>query len=488
MPIKQCYLPGGGTGFQWGNHGHCYPTREEAQKQAEAAYAHGYAGDMALDASVRSKDVDGRMHVAVSNISKANVCPYRGSEIVDYEALGLDPDRIYNLLRDPDALEAATDSFNNIPIIIVHKPSVATDHPREITVGTTGGEAEYVAPYMRNSLIIWDQEGIDLIESKEQCELSPGYRYVADMVPGDFNGVKYDGRMIDIKANHLALVKVGRTGPDVFVFDKLPLELSKMKVTRKAKAFASGIAAYLKPRLAADAAIDAKALGALIAKTNMDRPKIAAAVVELYKPKLAQDADLSDIAEVIEAIAPVIEQVEEENPAVVLDEPGDQYAQLVAKLKAMCTPEQLAELQLDADPEAPHGPEGGAQQPSGEPVNITKQAMDSAVKLATDSAYERAMADSAAIRAAEKEVAPLIGEIAPQKSAADVYRLALDAASVPHADVKEVVALRALAQLAVANKTAAVTPATKTSFAADGASARADILKRVPNFKTAKVA
>jgi len=45
MPIKTCILPGGGTGFKWGDHGHCYPTRAQAEKQAAAAHAHGYVGD-----------------------------------------------------------------------------------------------------------------------------------------------------------------------------------------------------------------------------------------------------------------------------------------------------------------------------------------------------------------------------------------------------------------------------------------------------------
>lgn len=31
-------------GYQWGNHGAVFPTREGAEKQAAAAYAHGYKG------------------------------------------------------------------------------------------------------------------------------------------------------------------------------------------------------------------------------------------------------------------------------------------------------------------------------------------------------------------------------------------------------------------------------------------------------------
>ena len=39
MPIRK--VPGG---YKWGNHGHVYPTRAGAARQAAAAYAHGYTG------------------------------------------------------------------------------------------------------------------------------------------------------------------------------------------------------------------------------------------------------------------------------------------------------------------------------------------------------------------------------------------------------------------------------------------------------------
>lgn len=40
MPIHKV-----SSGYKWGSHGHVYPSREGAEKQAEAAYAHGYRGD-----------------------------------------------------------------------------------------------------------------------------------------------------------------------------------------------------------------------------------------------------------------------------------------------------------------------------------------------------------------------------------------------------------------------------------------------------------
>ncbi|AQH01667.1 hypothetical protein A9R05_23050 [Burkholderia sp. KK1] len=63
----------------------------------------GHLRCLAFDrASVSTYDHDGRLHVAITPISKANLCPYLGSEIPDGESLSLEAQRTYRLLRDPD--------------------------------------------------------------------------------------------------------------------------------------------------------------------------------------------------------------------------------------------------------------------------------------------------------------------------------------------------------------------------------------------------
>lgn len=182
---------------------------------------------LAFDRSVRSFDEDGRMRVGLTNISKANVCPYRGEEIPGWDpetkthALGLDPEKTYMMYRDPDELRKSLPTWNGIQLLRKHVPVDVDDHKKYDIVGTTGTNAEFVDPYLRNSLVVWTKEGIELIESEECRELSCGYHYDPDMTPGMANGERYDGVMRNIRGNHVALVSEGRAGHDVLVADSV---------------------------------------------------------------------------------------------------------------------------------------------------------------------------------------------------------------------------------------------------------------------------
>lgn len=176
-------------------------------------------GTLAFDrASTRTYDQDGHLHVAHTPISKANVCPYYGREIPDWEGLGLSPDRLYQLLRDPEELEKAAASFAGKPLLNVHRPVTADDHEKEAVAGSISNPI-WEAPYLKADLSIWDGLAIKAIEAETQKELSSGYRYRADMTPGTYEGVRYDGVMRDLIGNHVALVREGRCGPDVVVGD-----------------------------------------------------------------------------------------------------------------------------------------------------------------------------------------------------------------------------------------------------------------------------
>lgn len=170
----------------------------------------------------RTKDpVNGWLHVRDCRISKANVCPYLGREIPNSEALGLEPDRVYNLYRDAAALEAAASSFERAPLML-HHVAVTADKPNKDKIIGAISNVRWQAPYLIADLTVWDGEGIEAIESERQQELSPGYHYTPEMNSGVApDGDPFDGRMLKIFANHLAIVDTGRTGPDVMVNDSV---------------------------------------------------------------------------------------------------------------------------------------------------------------------------------------------------------------------------------------------------------------------------
>ena len=203
--------------------------------------------------SVRTIDADGRLHVAKSHISKANVCVYYGREIPGYDALGLDPDTVYRMFRDPAELEKGAATFARLPILREHVP-VTVDSPQpDLVIGAIGSEVVFTPPYLDADLCVWDATAIAGIETDKVRELSCAYRYVPVMEPGEFEGQPYDGRMTEIQGNHLALVEVGRAGSDVVVADRNPFNFKEtaMKMSKLGKALFAALC-EASPVLAAD--------------------------------------------------------------------------------------------------------------------------------------------------------------------------------------------------------------------------------------------
>jgi hypothetical protein len=160
--------------------------------------------------TARTVDQDGHMRIRGSILTRAAVNGYKADEIPGWEALGLDRNRIYKLYRDPDALKAGVDTLDGKPLMMRHQPISAADHPKDIVVGSVSNP-EYRNGDIVGDLIVWDKDGIEVIDDGSQKELSCGYRYVPVMKAGiTSDGHSYNGIMTQIKFNHCALVHSGR--------------------------------------------------------------------------------------------------------------------------------------------------------------------------------------------------------------------------------------------------------------------------------------
>ncbi|MGS6190932.1 DUF2213 domain-containing protein [Enterobacter asburiae] len=387
--------------WYWGKEGP-FDTKEKAEEVERAAYANGYAGDSALAfdrATVRSFDSDGRLHIELTPISKANICPYYGREIPNSKALGLQPDKVYYLLRDPKELAKAATTFNNIPLLNEHIPVTAADPQKMAVVGSTGTDAEFDGTYLKNSLVVWDADSIAGIETDEKKELSSAYRYVADMTPGVHEGQPYDGVMRDIVGNHVALVIEGRAGSDVVVGDSLPTGIKSMsELTKK--------------------------------------------LMAIITPMLASDEKPEDVEK-------KVQQVVEDSA----DEPGtDNETEEERKKREEKEREEKARKEKENQPAKDNPPKPAEDESEEE----KKAAMDAAIKRAEENVMGR-------IRQANEArecVRALVGDVSlvAMDSAEDIYRFALDSVGANHKGVHPS-ALKSMVEFTISQKSEARKPA-----------------------------
>ena len=272
---------------------------------------------IAMDKSMRRIDGNGHLIVERTVITKAAVNPYFGKEIPNYKELGLEPDKIYNLLRDPEELKKALSSFHGVQLLIKHEPVSADDPRQDLTVGSIGTDAEMVGDDVFASLRVFDQSAIDLIESEKLQELSAGYAYTADMTAGEWNGQPYDGVMRAIHGNHVALVERGRIGRDAIISDHLPVELMEQSMKLK-KGSVKAITAKLESLIAMDGDITPDVVEGVI-KTVADSI--------LPQSPDAVDSDVEEVAEDEEEVTKADEaKAEDEEEATAEDSEPEKQA------------------------------------------------------------------------------------------------------------------------------------------------------------------
>lgn len=363
------------------------------------------SNEIAFD-SARTYDADGRLHIARSHISKANVCPYYGREIPDYKALSLDEDRIYYLLRHPDELAKAAPSFARLPILSTHQPITEPDKfPPELIVGTIGTNVFFESPYLDADLCFWRADAIGGIESDEWRELSAAYRYIAVMSPGKYEGQHYDGIMTNIIGNHLALVESGRAGSDVLAADEA---IDTMKTTKLGKALFVTLGG-LSPKLAQDSAL--LALVGKASKKTINRDELSSKLIGMDS-----ELDPKKLGSHIDALLAMDADEKEEKKKVAEDEDEDDE---------------------DFD---------GAEDEDEDDENKKKKVAEvrEKVKTAMDS-FKRELREADEAR---RIVRPVVGDVIAQDSAADIYAFALDHMKVAHDGVKDTAALKAIFNVA----------------------------------------
>ena len=451
--------------------------------------------EIACDAAFQNRryDTDERLHILRTPISKAAVDPYYGREIPGADKLGLEPERVYYMLRDPGELAKSAPSFARNQLMFKHTPVSAEDPKQEAIAGTIGSEVEFLAPYLIADICIWDAEAIAGVETDTVRELSASYRYRADMTSGMYEGQRYDGVMRDIQGNHVALVKSGRAGSDVMAAD------SKLETKMETK-FGKALYAILcaaSPKLAADSALKPLVIGLTRKQCDLRalEPKLLAMDAELRKPETLaamQAAKDAEAEEETEAEKKEREEKEAKDKRAkdgkrAKDKSFDEWAkdeEEMSKDKRKARDaeeddedkakrkeyEKKAEDAMKAACDDFDGLVSKLEDKGYSKEYATKVAGKVAAEKAGDKAKDRKAKDSeeekkqaedkiehaldefrAELREADearRAVRPIVGDVMAQDSAEGIYGFALDQMKIDRKDVKGVPALRALFNLA----------------------------------------
>lgn len=216
-----------------------------------------YAMDFQALTTVRHKDNNNHLIVDRTCITKAAINPYLGKEIPNWQALGLEAEKVYMLLRCPVELQRALPTFQGLQLLERHTPVSSEEPEKDSTVGSIGTVVEMDGDNVYSSLRVYDQNAIDLIESEKLNQLSAGYAYTADMTGGEWNGERYDGVMRNIHGNHVALVERGRIGEDAIIADEMPNEIEEFLMSKKI-ALKKGSLSKLQEQLGMDSAEELK--------------------------------------------------------------------------------------------------------------------------------------------------------------------------------------------------------------------------------------
>ena len=433
---------------------------------------------IAFDAagSVRTKDENGFLHVAVSNLTKETVNPYYGREIPGWQERGLDPDRVYYGYRSGTELEKGASTFSGLPLLLDHHIEDAEAPQKEHRVGTVGTDARWEAPYVRAALVVTDADAIRAIEDGSMRELSCAYRYDPLWEAGTFEGVGYDFIMTNIRGNHVALVEEGRAGSDVVVADAKPREdtikhlekIMKDLFKRFRGAKDSDPVTEQKEVDLAQAILDLHKIdpntGEIVDITE-DEEKAGAvkAAVDAIAGKLEPE-ELGALAEALEAF---VEPVGDNEPEPAKDEEAAEDEDPEAKDEDETAKDEdpaqdeepamdeealkAAADACDADPEDPafqkafaEGVKYGEAKEKAEPEKLdkehesegakealdeedVKEAMDAAIRKGASRAEARVMAKFRTMSKAAEAVRPVLGpvDVFSFDSATDIYGAAL---------------------------------------------------------------
>lgn len=174
------------------------------------------------------------LHDGIMEYSGAELISGYGGEVV-IDGVKIDPNKIYKLNISTDELNRAKDSFKLIPIVNNHTfLGIDGENAKDYQEGSVGENLEIINDvdedgvnknFLIGTLKFTNPDTIKLIQDGEKEELSTSYSN--DLQASDNDD--YDFNVVNIVANHIALVNKGRAGSKVRVSNNENNIINKQK-------------------------------------------------------------------------------------------------------------------------------------------------------------------------------------------------------------------------------------------------------------------
>ena len=165
-------------------------------------------------------DVNGFLRVTV-RVAKVGTMMYTRQELGDSVPGEVGGDLI-RLMLDEETLAdpEARQLLEGMPVCAGDHVSMEAGDMRA-QIGSVAGSVRMDGPYLVCDLVITDPKTIQDIQDRQLTELSP--EYIADIIwePGEYQGGAYQGRQVQLRYSHIALLPTGnaRGGAEVRVLN-----------------------------------------------------------------------------------------------------------------------------------------------------------------------------------------------------------------------------------------------------------------------------
>lgn len=152
-------------------------------------------------------DDNGWLRIDGVELTRETVNKYLGKELDPDGEQGLEPEKVYNVYRSPEALDGAIDEFTTIDVSNEHEMDEPDKHiVSKGSVSSAEIKLDNGQKVVQGDVVIKDKPNIEAIAKKVLNAFSVGYKSVLDFVAGTTPwGESYDVKIVKIIPNHLKL-------------------------------------------------------------------------------------------------------------------------------------------------------------------------------------------------------------------------------------------------------------------------------------------